>query len=89
VPSKPKTDWGSLDGDAKALGGRSGGGCGVRVFLARLDPAGREAVTRALANDSLTASGLYKALASRLPDPPKAYTIRRHRHQECTCPTKK
>lgn len=75
----------SLADEARDLGHRPGGECGVRKLLATLDPTEQAEVTEAIEDRAISGPGLAKAIEKRGWLYTSYQTINRHRARSCRC----
>lgn len=85
MSTKSTDDWEGLAGDA--AGPIRKPQCHVAMLLEGLPEAGRLSVSKALADSSLTSSGIHRALLLRLPEGrvPSEASLQRHRREVCSC----
>jgi len=77
------SDWSNLAEDARARTGQPGPRCAVEKFLNGLSADDRKAVEGALADKTLTNSGLARVLRAR--GGPGSWSISNHRVGGCRC----
>lgn len=75
----------SLAEEARDLGHRPGGSCGVLKLLATLDPSEQAEVIEAIASLDISGPGLAKAIEKRGWLHTSYQTINRHRSRTCRC----
>lgn len=81
------TEWSDLSRNARALGGTRGPNCSVGTFLDSLTTDEAHSVNKALADQSLTNPGLYRAIVAKVGEEraPAQFAIGNHRRLGCRC----
>ena len=80
------SDWSNIGSDARARSARPGPTCSVKVLLDSLPPADGAELRKALADPTIRATGLHRALRDRtVGEPPSTWSLSAHRRNDCAC----
>lgn len=78
--------WETLGDDAKSITtSRYALKCRMGELLTVLPTDAKAAIQAVLDDDAISGTAIAKALSRRVANPPKPFTINRHRRGDCTC----